>query len=152
MPFCPATDIEAGQLVESLASFLFGGERLYAAMRIGVAEAFERARLAHGSVIYERREWWVGTDDFLQFTVDRGPAPAYSIPTVDVIPYSDLSIWENALAREARDRALPWPLPFDALETVAGFTPEAANTGWILYSLLGCAGLAAGQIVPKLPS
>ncbi|MBN4972881.1 hypothetical protein JY404_00300 [Stenotrophomonas maltophilia] len=152
MAFSPKTDLEAVELVESLTQFLFAGERTTEAMRAGIVEAFRRARRQHGSVIYDRREWWIGTDDFAQFTVDRGQAPAFSVPTVDVIRYADLSIWEAALAREARDRALAWPLPFDALEHVAGFTPEALNTGWILYALLRCAGRHSGQIVLKLSS
>lgn len=150
MAFTPDTDIEAAELVESLVQFLFGGERTYEAMRTGVEQAFRRARHQHGSVIYDRREWWIGTDDFAQFTVGRGPAPAFFVPTVDVIRYADLSVWEGALSREADSRALAWPLPFDALESVAGFTPEAINTGWILYALVSRAGLRAGQIVLKL--
>lgn len=149
MPFGPATDVEAGELVESLTKFLFGAERTHEAMRAGVEEAFRCARLQHGSVIYDRREWWVGTDDFAQFKVDRGPAPTLSVPIVDVIRYADLSVWYGALTREATNQVLAWPLPFDALESVAGFTPEAVNTGWILYALLNCAGLRAGQIVLK---
>ncbi|HDS1390364.1 TPA: hypothetical protein UOJ32_000323 [Stenotrophomonas maltophilia] len=149
MPFGPATDVEAGELVESLTKFLFGAERTHEAMRAGVEEAFRCARLQHGSVIYDRREWWVGTDDFAQFKVDRGPAPTFSVPIVDVIRYADLSVWYGALTREATNQVLAWPLPFDALESVAGFTPEAVNTGWILYALLNCAGLRAGQIVLK---
>ncbi|HGM6050896.1 TPA: hypothetical protein ACKP5I_000980 [Stenotrophomonas maltophilia] len=149
MPFGPTTDVEAGELVESLTKFLFGAERMHEAMRAGVEEAFRCARLQHGSAIYDRREWWIGTDDFAQFTVDRGPAPTFSVPIVDVIRYADLSVWYGALAREATNQVLAWPLPFDALESVAGFTPEAVNTGWILYALLNCAGLRAGQIVLK---
>ncbi|OWQ68477.1 hypothetical protein [Stenotrophomonas maltophilia] len=149
MAFTPNTDREAGDLVENLVQFLFGGERAYEAMRTGVEQAFRRARHQHGSVIYDRREWWIGTDDFAQFMVDHGPAPTFSVPTVDVIRSADLSVWEGALAREADNRALAWPLPFDALETVAGFTPEAVNTGWILYALLGRAGRQAGHIVLK---
>ncbi|PAM73175.1 hypothetical protein CEK00_04830 [Stenotrophomonas maltophilia] len=150
MAFTPKTDTEAGELVESLVQFLFGGERTTEAMRAGVEQAFRRARHQHGSVIYDRREWWVGTDDFAQFTVDRGRAPTFSVPTVDVIRHADLSVWEGALAHEASNQALTWPLPFDALEGVAGFTPEAVNTGWILYALLDRAGRKAGQIVLKL--